>query len=48
MRKLTLKVETLRVESFDASPVAEFFDDIVGATRPQVCDPLTFVGPRCL
>jgi hypothetical protein len=47
MKKLTLNVEALRVESFDAAPAAGFLDDLA-ATRPHVCDPLTIVGPQCL
>jgi hypothetical protein len=45
MKKLTLNVEALRVESFGASLEAEFFGD-VEMTRPHVCDPFT-EGPRC-
>ncbi|HEX8691145.1 MAG TPA: hypothetical protein VF746_01790 [Longimicrobium sp.] len=46
MQKLSLNVETLRVESFDALPVAEFLD-VVEMTRPALCDNFTIVGPRC-
>ena len=45
MKKLTLNVEALGVESFDASLEAGFLVD-VEMTRPQVCDPFT-EGPRC-
>jgi hypothetical protein len=46
MKKLTLNVETLRVESFDASSEAEFLG-AAGMTRPALCDNFTIVGPRC-
>ena len=39
MKTLTLNVETLRVESFDASPEAQVI--VAAATRPYLCDPLT-------
>jgi hypothetical protein len=45
MKKMTLNVEALGVESFNASPEAEFLGD-VAMTRPQVCDPFT-MGPHC-
>ena len=41
MKKLSLDVETLRVQSFAVTPVVM---PIVDATRPQVCDPFTL---RC-
>ena len=46
MKKLTLNVEALRVESFDASQEAEFLGD-VEMTRPALCDNFTIMGPRC-
>ena len=39
MKKQKLDVETLRVDSFDASPEPREF--VAEATRPQVCDPFT-------
>ena len=47
MKKMTLNVEALRVESFDASSEAEFLDDAVEMTRPALCDNFTIMGPRC-
>jgi hypothetical protein len=47
MTKLTLNVETLRVESFAVraeARTAEFLH--AAATAPHVCDPFT-MGPRC-
>ena len=46
MKKMTLNVEALRVESFDASPEAEFLSD-AEMTRPALCDNFTIIGPRC-
>jgi hypothetical protein len=46
MKKLTLNLETLRVESFDASPEAEVLH-VVEMTRPALCDNFTIMGPRC-
>jgi hypothetical protein len=49
MKKLTLNVEVLRVESFAVSAEAramDLLDAVVAATRPQVCDPFT-MPPRC-
>lgn len=45
MKKLTMNVETLRVESFDASPEAGFL--VAEMTRPALCDNFTIMGPRC-
>jgi len=45
MKKLTLNVETLRVESF--AVLAEFLDVVVEMTRPALCDNFTIIGPRC-
>ena len=39
MKKLKLNVETLRVQSFDASPDAQAL--VAPPTRPGLCDPLT-------
>ena len=47
MKKLTLNVQTLRVESFDASSEAGFLDAVVEMTRPALCDNFTIMGPRC-
>lgn len=47
MKKLTLNVETLRVESFAVSPQARAADFLVEATRPAICDNFTILGPRC-
>ncbi len=47
MKKLTLNVEMLRVDSFDASPEARFLDAVVEMTRPALCDNFTIMGPRC-
>jgi hypothetical protein len=46
MKKLTLNLETLRVESFDASPQAEVLQ-VAEMTRPALCDNFTIMGPRC-
>lgn len=46
MKKLKLNVETLRVQSFDATPAAPVGGLTAAATRPLVCDPAT-VPPRC-
>jgi len=45
MKKLTLNVETLRVESF--AVLAEFLDVVVEMTRTALCDNFTIIGPRC-
>jgi hypothetical protein len=42
MQKLTLNPETLRVQSFVASPETRGQAPLVAElTRPQVCDPFT-------
>jgi hypothetical protein len=49
MKKLTLNVEMLRVESFavaSQTAVAEYLTVVAEATRPLICDPAT-VPPRC-
>jgi len=45
MKRLTLNLEALRVESFDASLEAELL--VVDMTRPGVCDNFTIMGPHC-
>ena len=47
MKKLTLNLETLRVESFDASLEAGFLGAAAEMTRPALCDNFTIMGPRC-
>lgn len=47
MKRLTLDMEMLRVESFAVSPQSPAdFLTVVDATRPLICDPAT-VPPRC-
>ena len=48
MQKLTLDVETLRVQTFVASPETPGFAPVVAEmTRPEICDPVTLRPPRC-
>ena len=42
MKTLTLDPETLRVQSFAASPeAAAEAADVLARTRPHICDPVT-------
>lgn len=48
MKKTTLRMDTLTVESFDTGDVRQAAGtaQALFATRPEICDPVTY-HPRC-
>lgn len=47
MEKIRLDLETLRVDSFAASPESPDAAGVLLATRPHVCDPFTLRTCTC-